>query len=118
VSIKTEVRDPHAVAAACQRLCLPEPVHGTATLFQGQAAGLLVKLPDWLYPVVCDVQSGELRYDNYGGRWGDPRHLDNFVQRYAVEKATIEARKRGHSVAELALADGSIKLTIEVGSAS
>ena len=33
----------------------------------------------------------------------------------AVEKAKIEARKRGHSVYEQALPDGSIKLTIQVG---
>lgn len=118
VQIQAEVRDPLAVAAACRQLGLPEPAHGTASLFEGQAAGLLVKLPDWLYPVVCDVQSGQLRYDNYGGRWGDPRHLDRFIQRYAVEKATIEARKRGHAVAEQLLADGSIKLTIEVGGVS
>ena len=118
VQIQAEVRDPLAVAAACRRLGLPEPAHGTATLFEGQATGLLVRLPDWLYPVVCDTQSGELRYDNFGGSWGDPRHLDRFLQRYAVEKATIEARKRGHSVAEQALSDGSIKLTIEVGGAS
>jgi hypothetical protein len=32
----------------------------------------------------------------------------------AVEKAKIEARKRGHSVFEQPLADGSIKLTIQV----
>ena len=118
VSIKTEVRDPEAVAAACRRLGLPEPAHGTATLFEGRATGLLVRLPDWLYPVVCDVHSGELRYDNFGGHWGDPRHLDRFVQRYAVEKAAIEARKRGHAVSEQALADGSIKLTIQVGGGS
>jgi hypothetical protein len=31
-----------------------------------------------------------------------------------VEKAKIEARKRGHSVFEQPLADGSIKLTIQV----
>ena len=30
VTIRTEVRDPAAVAAACRRLGLPEPVHGTA----------------------------------------------------------------------------------------
>ena len=35
-----------------------------------------------------------------------------------VEKATIEARKRGHSVTEQALADGSVRLTIQVGGAS
>jgi hypothetical protein len=33
----------------------------------------------------------------------------------AFEKAAIEARKRGHSVVEQVLADGSIKLTINVG---
>jgi hypothetical protein len=33
----------------------------------------------------------------------------------AVEKARIEARKRGHQVIEQALADGSIRLTIQVG---
>ena len=33
VSVKTEVRDPVAIAAACRRLGLPEPVHGTAKLF-------------------------------------------------------------------------------------
>ena len=118
VSIKTEVRDPAAVVAACRRLGLPEPVHGTARLFEGEATGLLVKLPGWLYPVVCDVQTGELRYDNYGGSWGPQEHLDRFMQSYAVEKARIEARRRGHSVVEQPLADGSIKLSITVGGAS
>jgi hypothetical protein len=33
----------------------------------------------------------------------------------AVEKATIEARRKGHAVAERALADGSIRLTVTVG---
>ena len=115
VSIKTEVRDPQAVAAACRRLALPEPAFGVAKLFSAEAAGLLVKLPGWLYPVVCDTTNGELRYDNYAGTWGLQEHLDRFLQRYAIEKAAIEARKRGHSVVEQVLADGSIKLTISVG---
>ena len=63
VTIATEVRDPDAVAAACRRLGLPEPVQGTASLFEGQATGLLVRLPGWLYPVVCDTDDrcGSLR---------------------------------------------------------
>jgi hypothetical protein len=117
VSIKTEVRDPQAVAAACGRLGLTPPVQGTATLFSGEATGLLVKLPDWLYPVVFDTATGQARYDNYEGRWGDRKHLDRLMQLYAVEKARIEARKRGHNVVEQALPDGSIKLTINVGGA-
>ena len=118
VTITTEVRDPAAVAAACLRLGLPEPVHGTAKLYEGEATGLLVKLPGWLYPVVCDVKTGELRYDNYNGSWGPQEHLDRFMQSYAVERAKIEARRRGHSVVEQPLADGSIKLSITVGGAS
>jgi hypothetical protein len=117
VTVATEVRDPDAVAAACRRLGLPEPVHGTATLFSGRAAGLLVRLPGWLYPVACDTATGTLRYDNYNQAWGEQEHLDRFLQAYAVEKARLEARRRGHAVAERTLADGSIQLTITVGGA-
>jgi hypothetical protein len=118
VQIQTEVCDPTAVAAACRRLALPEPVHGTAALFSGEASGLLVKLPGWLYPVWIDTASGTMKFDNYGGSWGDQEHLDKFMQAYAVEKARIEARKRGHSVTEQALTDGSIRLTVQVGGAA
>jgi hypothetical protein len=118
VTIATEIRDTDAVAAACRRLGLPDPVHGTATLFVGQATGLLVKLPGWLYPIVCDTSTGTLRYDNYAGQWGKPEHLDRLLQSYAIEKARIEARKRGHHVVEQSLSDGSIKLVIQVGGAA
>ncbi len=118
VTIKTEVRDPAAVAAACLRLGLPEPVLGTARLFDGEATGLLVKLPDWLYPAVVHVETGRVQFDNYNEAWGRQEHLDRFLQAYAVERARIEARRRGHSVVEQPLADGSVKLTVTVGGAS
>jgi hypothetical protein len=118
VTIKTEVRDPQAIAAACRRLGLSEPVTGTATLFSGEVSGLLVRLPDWLYPVVLDTATGQIHYDNYNQAWGKQAHLDRLLQFYAVEKARIEARKRGHNVVEQALPDGSIKLTINMGGAS
>ena len=115
VSITTEVRDHAAVSAACRRLELPLPHSGTAQLFSGQAAGLIVRLPDWTYPVVINTTTGQVRYDNYNGAWGNQAELDHFLQIYAVEKARIEARKKGHHVTEQSLADGSIKLTIRVG---
>jgi hypothetical protein len=115
VTIKTEVRDAAAVRAACQRLRLAEPVQGTTRLFSGEATGLAVKLPGWEYPVVADLASGQLRYDNFGGRWGDPAHLDRFLQAYAVERTRAEARRKGHVCTEQTLPDGSIKLTIQVG---
>ena len=115
VTVKTEVRDHAAVAAACRRLALAEPARGTAQLYSGQASGLLVRLPDWLYPLVIDTDSGTVRYDNYGGCWGDEQHLYHFLQAYAVERARGEARKKNYATTEHALADGSILLEIEVG---
>jgi hypothetical protein len=114
VQIQTEVRDTAAVRAACQRLGLAEPNQGTTRLFSGEVTGLAVHLPNWTYPVVCDTSSGQVKFDNFGGRWGDKRHLDRFLQMYAVEKAKIEAHRRGHSVTETAQNDGSVKLVIQV----
>jgi len=117
VSIQTEVRDPVAIRSACDRLKLPEPVFGQTKLFSSSATGWAVQLPAWRYPVVADVNTGKLAYDNYNGRWGEQKQLDRFLQGYAVEKAKIEARKKGHSVIEQPLEDGSIKLTVSVGGA-
>jgi hypothetical protein len=114
VAIKTEVRDSTAVVAACQRLGLPPPEPKSVTLFSGSATGLAVQLPGWNYPVVCDLSNGQIAYDNYGGAWGAQRELARFLQAYACEAAKIEARKKGYTVTEQPLADGSIKLTIQV----
>lgn len=115
VLIETEVRSEAAVQAACQRLQLPRAVYGTYELYSSTETGLGIELPSWRYPVVADLQSGQLRYDNYGGRWGEQDRLNQLLQRYSVEAATIAARKQGHSVAEQHLEDGSIKLTVTVG---
>lgn len=112
VSIRTQVRDPIAIAFACERLALPVPVQGTAKLFSSQASGLLVQLPRWRYPVVIDTARGEIAFDNFQGRWGEQQHLDRFVQIYSVEKTKLEARKQGHAVSEQTLSDGSIKVQI------
>ena len=114
VTVKTEIRDAAAVAAACRRLGLAEPVEETVKLFTSQATGLAVRLSGWRYPIVCDLVSGHVQYDNYSERWGENRRLDAFLQAYAVEMARIQARKRNHNVIEQQLADGSIKLTIQV----
>lgn len=118
VSIQTEVRDPVAIKAACNRLQLPNPVFGEVRLFTSTATGWAVELPDWRYPVVCDVNTATLAFDNYDGRWGEQKQLDRFLQGYGVEKTKLEARRRGHSVVEQSLADGSIKLTVNVGGES
>ena len=118
VTLNIQVKDAAAVRAACQRLNLPAPVQGKVKLFSGEVEGLAIQLPDWVYPVVVDLPTGEIKMDDFGGRWGDRKHFDKLLQAYACEKAKIEARRRGHSVTEQTLADGSIKLTIQVGGAA
>jgi hypothetical protein len=114
VTIDTKLHDRAAINAACHRLKLPEPTIGTARVYSTEATGLVVQLPGWEYPVVIDPESGQAQYDNFNGEWGAQENLDAFIQAYTVEKAKIEARRAGQVVTEQALADGSIKLTIQV----
>jgi hypothetical protein len=118
VEIKTEIRDEQAVKAACTRLQLAPPEHKSARLFSATATGLCVQLPGWQYPVVCNLQTGQAQYDNYSGHWGEQKELHKFLQGYAVEKAKIEARKKGHMCSETRLEDGSIRVTVRVGGAA
>ena len=112
VTIETQVRDPAAIRAACQRLGITEPVLGEAKLYSGSKTGWQVQLPDWKYPIVCNVNEGHIDYDNFDGRWGVQQQLDRFLQAYAVERAKLAARKQRHTVTEQSLSDGSIKLTV------
>jgi hypothetical protein len=115
VTIQTQIRDPIAIRAACVRLGLDPPVHGQTRLFDGATpTGWQVKLPGWMYPVVCQAD-GTLAYDNFRGHWGEAQELDRFKQAYAVAKATMEAHRKGYRVAEAKQPDGSIRLTVQVG---
>ncbi len=114
VQIQTQVRETAAIQAACQRLGLAPPVNGQHKLFASIATGLGIHLPGWTYPVVCNTNTGQLQFDNFNGRWGNQTQLDQFLQAYACERTRIEARKKGYSVTEQPLQDGSIKLTIHV----
>lgn len=118
VVIETKIQDPAALTTACHRLGLAEPVHGKFRLFSEEAAGLSVNLPGWRFPIVLSTDEGLIKYDNYGGRWGDQRELEKLLQMYAVEKAKLEARRQGHTVLEQPLPDGSIKLTVQIAGAA
>jgi hypothetical protein len=111
LSIRTEIRDINAISAACRRLKLDAPIRGDHTLYDGTYQGIGVKLPGWSYPIVIQ-ENGEVKYDNYGGRWGNVKELNTFTQVYAVEKTKLEARKNGYLAQESTLADGSIRVTL------
>jgi hypothetical protein len=97
VQIQARIQDPAALAAACRRLGLAEPVKGTAQLYSGEAT---------------------ITFDNYEGRWGDQAELGRLLQMYAVEKAKLAARAKGYLVSEQVLDDGAIRLQIIEGNAS
>lgn len=118
VEIRTQVRDPAAMRAACQRLKLDAPRQRTVELFSGAITGLAVQLPDWRYPIVCDTATGTVHFDNFNGAWGDQKELDRFLQSYAIERARLEARKQGYDITETAMTDGSVKVTIHTGGAA
>ena len=118
VQIQTQVKDAAAVRAGCKRLALDEPTEGEVRLFNETVSGLAVRLRDWRYPVVFNLATGESKFDNYQGHWGKQERLDEFLQAYAIEKTKIEARRKGYSVIEQPLVDGSVKLTLLVGGAS
>lgn len=115
VQIATKVKNQAAVAAACQRLNLSAPVLGTARLYSGETTGLLVQLPGWKYPVAIDTADGSISFDNFENAWGERREMDKFLQMYAVELVRIEARKKGHTITEQQLQDGSVRLQIQEG---
>ena len=114
VAIATQIRDRAAVQAACSRLHWPPPTQAAHRLFSTTVTGLGVQPPRWRYPIVCDLSSGQLSYDNFEGRWGDQRELDRFKQAYAVEKTKLEARRQGRSVVESTLPDGSVQLVVQL----
>ena len=118
VQIQTQVKDAAAVRAGCNRLQLDAPVEGETRLFSQTVSGLAVRLREWRYPVVFNLATGESKFDNYGGHWGKQERLDEFLQAYAIEKTKIESRRKGYSVIEQPLVDGSVKLTLSVGGAS
>ena len=112
VRIQTKVRDRAAVTAACARLRISPPEAGEFNLYTSRAAGFAVRLTGWRYPLLCQSETGELAYDNFGGVWGDQAQLDEFLQ---AEKTRIESRKQGYTVTEQPLADGAVKLTVHAG---
>jgi len=84
--------------------------HGRHELYSRHVEGEGIKLlagktadgeehPGWTFPVVI-TDTGEVKYDNYGGSWGDQLSLDEVVQMYGVEAAKHTAMMQGMVVEE------------------
>jgi hypothetical protein len=113
VKCKVEMKNTGALTKAIDHLKLNNLGRGSHKLFGGQVAdGIAVKLEGWSYPVVINTETGEAKYDNYGGSWGKQVELDKLVQRYAVEVTREQALLSGFSVEEQLQANGNINLVM------
>jgi len=118
-TIRTQIKDAEALKAACAEL-------GLTVLDNGQARGYyenktkgdyVIKLkgpydiavqrqPDNTFGLTADLYNGHVEQE-VGPRYS------KLLQLYAVHKATIEARKKGHLVTRHNKPTGEIKLVIQ-----
>lgn len=112
VKITCQMRDVETLKKACIRRGLEEPVMGSHNMFSGRLHGLGVKLPGWSYPVVINPETGEVKYDNYGGRWGKDSELDLLAQAYEAEKTESWALENGFTVEQETLQDGEVRMLL------
>lgn len=114
VTIKTQLKDEAAIAAACKELGIAAPVRGKASLYDTatEHEGVIIKLKGWHYPVIIDTKTGGIQYDNYNGEWGAQAELDRFTQLYAVHKATADAQRRGFLVRRVVGKNDNIHLEV------
>ncbi len=128
MNIKTEIRDREALQVACDRLGLSGE-EGSFKFYDSDRynkrmrkhedtgirhEGIGIRLKDWEYPIVVK-DDGTIAYDNYDGQWGDIKRLEELQDAYALEKASMEARRQGYRVFETTDEQGNLQLRIRVG---
>lgn len=116
VTVKTKFKNAAGIRRACKRLKLDAPTEDTEVeLFSERLPNMTaVQLKDWKYPIAINPKTGEVKYDNYEGRWGKEEQFNEFSQAYAVEVTRLQASEYGRDVQETKLKDGSIKLTVSM----
>jgi hypothetical protein len=116
--IKTQIKDIEALRLACQEMGLPllqnteargyyqQTTKGDYVIrLKGPYDVALNKQPDSTYGLTADFWEGHVERE-VGTGYG------KLLQLYGVNKATIEARKKGLSVVRRPVKDGSIKLVL------
>jgi hypothetical protein len=94
VTVKVEMRNREAIAAAIK--VMGGTVMGIArhNLFESSVDGLGFRLPGWQYPLVLK-EDGELVYDDYKGVWGNVKDLETLKEWYALTAVQLECKSLG-----------------------
>jgi hypothetical protein len=138
VSIKTELTDLAAIKATCKELGLILKENQKTYRWYGTSVGdypipagftaadlgkceHAIQVPGSNYDIGLARAKGAKGLTMLFDFWGTGQAIltavggqqaSKFIQLYGVNKATIEAKRKGYSVNRLTKADGTIKLTI------
>lgn len=115
-----EVKDEAALRAAVQRTegasFVNDGVKKVHQMYGSQKAdGIGVNLKGWRMPAVFNLETKEVKYDNFNGSWGPQSELDDLIHEYTVEatKNAAIADDPTVYVEEEVLENGDTKVVLE-----
>jgi len=88
-----QITNKKALFAACQRLKLAEPEYKTFETYSESLEGWAIQLNGWKYPIAVNLETGEVKGDNYHGQWGKAEEIVKLEAAYAAESEIITARE-------------------------
>ena len=113
-TVKVKVKDLDLFEQACEQYGV-RLMRRTARhqLYSDTVEGIAyIDLPGrWRYPVVIQ-KDGSLKFDNYNGRWGDPKYLHRILQAYSRNVVTKQAQRMGMTTRAQVGKDGSLVMTL------
>jgi len=106
VSIQTQIKNPEILKKAVEelerllnkRVRIVKEGNFEVEFFDGFKKvknGIAIKIEGWKYPIVIDLDTGEIFYDDYRGRWGNVEDLKKLKQLYSLETILDIAKKQG-----------------------
>lgn len=94
VKMDVQIRDLAVFTEAMIALGATVLGEGSHKLYESTEIGHGFRLPGFTFPVVA-TKSGDLRFDDYEGRWGDRRLIDSAVETYTLGVARQAAEAQG-----------------------
>src|SRR3972149_7573705 len=111
MNLQVNITDLDALQRAVESMGGKIGKEGTHRLYgSNRVKGKKIDLPGWKYPIVLK-EDGSLSYDRYQSK-PDAARIEELKAEYGLEKAKIEARRRGYSIQESVDETGNKELTI------
>lgn len=89
LQVRVEYRDKQALASAVEKVGGTVIGDGCHYLFAGEETGWGFRLLSWNYPLIL-TEDGILKFDDYGGRWGQRSDIERLKAEYAA--AVVERK--------------------------